>query len=682
MTRQTTIKTHREFRECEVRALPSSDGPPATLDIVFSSDRAEVPRAFVIDGELVEGVEVLDHSDGAVNLDFLGAGRAPLLLDHDLSDQVGVIDNARVVEGEGRAKCRVSRSARAREVAQDVEDRIRRNASVGYEIDEIKIERRPGKPTLLRVTRWTPYEVSIVSVPADQTVGINPKRAGAEPTHSTRILWAEEEDVKRNKEGGTAVVINTQDAAPAASASRAAPAAERQQITQVDRDNMLAEERARINAINSLGASHQRRDLADAAVRNGIDLPTFKGILLDAMEEAKPLETPPNTIGLSDKEAARYSFVKLLRYLSKKPNERTQSDHESVRYELDCSNVVAERMQKKNGVQRGIFIPSEPLSQPFSEKAQRAIRQRNVGRHLRTMSAGAGTGGQLIGTDHLGASFIEVLYNSMQVRNLGATVLSGLVGNVQIPRRTAGGAVRWTAELVSAVTGANLNLGDSTFDQVPLQPRDITTTSMMSRRLLLQSDPSIEGLVRVDLAKQIALGVDLAATSGDNTADPNQPDGVFNIAGTNSIDMGTPNGGALTYAKAIEFITRVMQSNAMDLGGLGWLINANVWERANTISRDPGSGRFLMENNQFVSQPWAHSEQIPSNLVEGASGAVLNGAIFAAWSQMLIGEWGVLELQTDPYTAVASGAVRVNAFMTCDINVRHASAFSQSQDII
>lgn len=661
-----------------------ADDGPMELAITFSSERAQVPRAFVIEGELVEGLEVLDHSKGAVNLEFLGSGRAPLLLDHDLANQVGVIDSARIVDDEGKAECRLSRSSRAREVALDIEDGIRRNASCGYSIDELKVERRPGRPAILRVTRWTPHEVSIVSVPADQTVGIEPKRSG-EPQHPTRVIWQEEDDVKRNTTGAPAgTADNNNQRSGGAAGGTATAVAERpaagQQVEQVDREGLLAEERSRINAINQLAAAHQRRDLGEAAIRAGTTVELFKGILLDAMDEARPLETPANAIGMSEREAERFSFVKLLRYLAMKPNERSQADHESVAYELDCSNAVAARMKNK-GVQRGIYIPAEPLETPFTEAQQKALRMRTIPRVLRTLSVGAGTGGQLVGTDHLGASFIEVLYNSMQVRNLGATVLSGLVGNVQIPRRTAGGSIRWTAELVAAVTGADLNIGDSTFDQVTLQPRDLTTTSMMSRRLLIQSDPSIEALVRSDLARQIALGVDSAAISGDNTADPNQPDGIFNIAGTNSISMGAPDGGALTYPLAVSFITAVMRSNAMDLGGLGWLINANVWERAMTITRDAGSGRFLMENGQFVGQPWAHSEQVPSNLVEGASGAVLNGAIFAAWSQLLLGEWGVLELQTDPYTAVASGAVRVNAFMTVDINVRHATAFSQSQDI-
>lgn len=640
--------------------------------VVCSTEAAEVPRVFYIDGEDVRGLEVLVHDEAAVDLSFMNSGRAPLLVDHLQDRQVGVFDGVALGGGQLVGEGRFSRAERAQDEVLDVRDGIRRNVSVGYIIKKFEVVRRRGQLPLFRVTSWKPFETSILSVPADMGGATIEARSDEQREFTTLVRKAptvdEEITNEQTEQRGGAITIERPS---------------REDDERRIRDELKKKRVADAKAIRATAAAHNASDLGEESIRSGHSFELFQGILLDFMETVgkadTPLHTPAAQLGMSRKEQQQFSFARILDFMAiDKP---TDKDIKKVGFELECSRAVADQLGKPA---RGVYIPQDMMESQFApELAQRnAIRNATQQVLTRTHTVGvAADGGNLVGTDHLGGSFIEVLYNSMQVRNLGARVLSGLRGNIQIPRRTAGGGTRWTAEQSAAVTGGNLDIGDSTFDQVPMQPRELTSTSLMTRRLIQQSDPSIEALVRSDLAMAIALAVDSAAINGDNTADPNQPDGIFNAAGTNNISLGTPDGGALTYAQAVEFIRIVMAANALGVGNLGWLMNANGWARGMTISRDPGSGQFLIRDGRFVEHRFEISEQVPSNLVEGASGAVLNGLIFAAWSSLMIGEWGVLELQVDPYTAVATGAVRINAFMTLDIALRYPQAFAFSVDM-
>ncbi|RAS21512.1 HK97 family phage prohead protease [Paraburkholderia bryophila] len=155
------VKSRGDFvRRVEVSHI---DANRRTVELAFSSE-TPVPRQF--------GIEVLSHAAGAVDLSRLNSGAA-LLMDHNFSDQIGVIESARIDSDRvGRAVVRFGNSARANEIFQDVQDGIRNLVSVGYRVLEIvQSEQRDAGP-VYTVTSWLPYEISFVSVPADPSVGI------------------------------------------------------------------------------------------------------------------------------------------------------------------------------------------------------------------------------------------------------------------------------------------------------------------------------------------------------------------------------------------------------------------------------------------------------------------------------------------------------------------------------
>ena len=136
-----------------------------TVELAFSSE-APVERGY--------GIEILDHSQNAMQMEFINSGRAPLLVDHDPTDVVGVVEQVAMgADRMARARVRFGRSARAQEILQDVADGIRTNVSVGYVVDEWMVQKGDrGKADTYRAVRWTPLEISSVSIPADASVGI------------------------------------------------------------------------------------------------------------------------------------------------------------------------------------------------------------------------------------------------------------------------------------------------------------------------------------------------------------------------------------------------------------------------------------------------------------------------------------------------------------------------------
>ena len=170
-----TIQTGMLYRSAEFERA-AVDAERRTVRLSFSSEEP-VERWF--------GYEILDHSPGSVDLSRIKAGGA-LLVDHDTGDQVGVVEEASVgADRKGRATVRFGTSARANEIFQDVKDGIRRLVSVGYRVSKLVTEKVEKEVEFLRAMQWTPLEISLVSVPADITVGVG--RAGVNQKFSTEI---------------------------------------------------------------------------------------------------------------------------------------------------------------------------------------------------------------------------------------------------------------------------------------------------------------------------------------------------------------------------------------------------------------------------------------------------------------------------------------------------------------
>ena len=578
-----------------------------TLEFSFSSE-TPVDRWF--------GPEVLSHAEGAMDMSRLNDG-APLLWNHDPDRVLGVIERAWLDDGRGMVAVRFSRSAFAEEKLADVRDGILRNVSVGYSIIDATPLRQNGQDGIL-ATSWQPHEVSVVSVPADSSVGIG-----------------------RQLDPG----------ATAAPAAPNPPTPNNPMEPTIDieavRAQAAADERSRVAGITGLCREHGTEDLAQGLIERGAsEAEAMRDVLATIAKRAKaPQPATPAAqsrpiagsadIGLTDKEARSYSFLKAIRAQAF-PNDRLA--YEAAAFEREVSDAVAKRM----GIDaRGYLVSNEVMH-----------RDLTVG----TASAA----GDLVFTDARPGSFIELLRNRLALNTLGVTTLTGLQGPVAIPRQTGAATAYWVAEK-GEPTESN-----PTVDQVNMTPKTLGAFTEFGRRLILQSSIDVEQMVRNELATVLALEIDRAALYGTGTV--NQPQGLKFVTGINTEDFAAAQP---TYVELVSMESKINADNA-DIGAFGYVTTSTIYGGMKTTEKASGTAQFVLEPGGTVnSYPIVRSNQIES------------GDVFlGVWNQMIMGMWGALDLQVNPYALDKSGGVRVTAFQDVDTAVRHPEAFCRGNNTL
>jgi HK97 family phage major capsid protein len=577
------------------------------------------------------GIEILGHDKGEVDLSWLETGHAALLMDHNMRDQIGVIEKAEIGAGrKGRAVVRFGKSARAEEIFRDVLDDIRGNVSVGYEIHELRLVEEKDDVATYRVTSWKPLEISIVSIPADTTVGVG--RQAEHDAHDIPIFGIKEKPMPPEN--------NTIPATPK-------PDPIDTVAIRAQAEKTAREATAEIYAI---GKRFGMLDAAEKAANEAMPVDEFRKMVLT--EQEKKLQragTPDTEIGMGENDQRNYSLLRAI-------NAAAKNDWRKAGLEREASEAIADKLKREA---RGFFVPYDVLK--------------------RELTAGAlANGGNLVGTTHMAGSFIDLLRNRMMVTQLGAQMMSGLVGNLDIPKLNGGATAYWLGE------GDNTTGSDQAFGTVPLTPKTISAKTSFTRRLMMQSSPDVENVVRDDLNKVLALGIDLASIAG--TGSSNQPTGIINTVGIGAV-VGGANGAAPTWQNMIDLETEIAQDNA-DVGSLAYLTNTKVRGKLKSTEKAANTGQFVWGDSTEPGFGMVNgyragaSNQVPGNLTKGSADSVCSGIIFGNWSDLLIGEWGVLDLQVDPYSSGDSGGTIVRAFQDIDIAVRHAESFAAMLDAL
>lgn len=359
----------------------------------------------------------------------------------------------------------------------------------------------------------------------------------------------------------------------------------------------------------------------------------------------------PAHIGLSRQDMRRYSIVRAIN-ASLAARRGDSKAWVGAELEYEASEAVNARVKDEP---RGFYVPSDILET----------------RDLNTGTATAG--GNLVATDLLASSFIELLRNRLVVRQAGATMLTGLVGNVDIPKQTGGATAYWVGQ------GGSPTESEQTIGQVSLIPHTVGAFTDFTRQLLKQSSLDIEMFVRSDLVSVLGLAIDYAALHGDSSADVNQPDGITSITGVGSVAGGT-NGAAPTWGNIIGLETEVAADNA-DVGSLAYVTNALVRGKLKQTEKAASTAQFVWGGNEMNGYRTLVSNQVRSDLTKG-SGTDLSAILFGNWRDLLIGMWGGLDIMVDPYTHSTSGTTRVVALQSVDIAVRHPQSFSVMLDAV
>lgn len=384
---------------------------------------------------------------------------------------------------------------------------------------------------------------------------------------------------------------------------------------------------------------------------------------------AGALRPDPN-IGMGRGERERYSLVRAI-------NASVRNDWRGAELELEASQAVEQRLGRPA---QGFFVPFDYLA---GGEAQESVQVR-TGRGYQYMSPramerrdlSAGTdaaGGHTVATELLAGSFIDMLRNAMMTQRAGARMMSGLVGDVAIPRQTGGATAYWVAESGAPTESTHA------FDQVAMAPKTVGAFSDITRKLLLQSSIDIEELVRRDLATVLALELDRAALHGSGSS--NQPTGIAATSGIGSVAGGT-NGAAPSYANLIALETEVAQDNA-DIGRVAYMTNTKV--RGKLKSTVIGTDQRMVwgeGGTPINGYPAWITNQVASNLTKGTANSICSAIFFGNWGDLMIGMWGGLDILVDPYTASTTGTVRVIALQDVDVAVRQPASFAAMLDAL
>jgi HK97 family phage major capsid protein/HK97 family phage prohead protease len=577
------------------------------------------------------GKEVLSHDDKAIRMDRVKRGAMPLLFNHNWDDPIGVIEGARVEDSRFVVDAKLFATARAQEVAAMVEGGLH-NVSIGYRLHVIEEDRDTETFT---ARDWEPYEVSIVTIPADPTVGIGRSASG------------EEIEVR--------VLRTSATAAGAAATSPAVPAIDTKGQHMTTQENAAAGAIAETVNLNAVELEKQRRKAIGELVKankldsrleakwiqDGTTLSEVASEVLNVMEErGKANPATAAALGLSSKETTRYSLFKAIRALHY--GSRNPEFIREAGFEMECSRAVAKQLGKSET--SSILVPSEVLSRPVGAEAARAM----------SVSPGS-KGGYMVNVENMG--FIDILRNRSVAMSMGARVLSGLQGNVMFPRQTGKPSVTWQAGEGVSVTAADQTLG-----QLSMTPKTCIAITDVSEQLLRQASPSAEAFVMADLAKDIAIdGVDSAVINGSGGA---QPLGIKNTTGITS----GQDASSATYAKILAFVSTAGASNAI-LGNPGWVTTTAGAARLMQVQRFTSTDTPLWTGNmldgELVGFRGMSSEQLSSGNI-----------VFGSWDTVVIGEWGVLELATDNGgTRFNQAQVGIRAMWMVDVLLRYPQAF-------
>lgn len=644
-------------RAAEVIAV---DMDARTVELAFSSE-AEVPRWF--------GIEILSHDEGACDLSRLNDGGA-VLDGHDWGKHIGVVEKAWIdpTDRRGRALVRYSRNAEGEAMLQDIHDKIKRHVSVGYRIQAIKLTEEREDVDVYTVTRWQPYEISNVPIPADTTVGIGRaanipamddvapevETSHDTPTYPTRADPINQQETENRMDkilrdaSGNLVRAQVDDDGKIVKVLEVIEKAGDGERTA--HANGASIERNRVRSITDLANKYSNAvpnvgELARAALAGGHSVEEFQTAMLGAVDAraSQPLneQLAGADIGLTTDEVRRYSIMRVVRALIDPTDARAQRE---AAFEFKASEAA--RAKQTNTSDRFV-IPTDVLRHAvFGESLIRAPL--SAGK-----TTGANTGGNLIATELQPGSFIDILRNATTIMRRGR-VLGGLVGNIDIPKKLAGTQGYWLGaeDAESQETGVELG-------QIAMSPKTVAAYTEFTRKMVQQSSLDVEALLRADLAESMALTIDRAGYYGSGVA--GEPLGIANLSGINAVAFV---GDYPTHGELVEMETTVASDNAL-VDSFSYVGNAKLRGHAKTTLKFAGVEGTLWETGGTLN---GYSTEITNQVDDG-------DVFYNNFADLLIGLWGGMELHVDPFTHSRRGRIRITTFQDVDFAHRRAASF-------
>lgn len=605
------------------------------------------------------GVEILRHTPDAIDMTRLGDGRHPLLLNHDTDSQIGVVKSCQIDEDKVlRGMVKFSRSELGQEIKADVEDGIRSLVSVGYFIEEIEEVESDGaggyttkrtlsgeefsremrdlhgddffrsglaaarangdEPPVYVVTRWCPFEASIVPVPADTTVGVG-RSAGVETPPQTK-------QQPQNQKQQEIIIMS--------------------EVIQKTPAELEIERRDGIAALAEQYAKWLQPNDARDAIRGGsMTVDQFRELIMARME-SKHTDTSAMHIGMSGGEIKRYSFGRAL-------VASITGDWSKAGLELECSRAVEQIMGRSP---EGFFVPFEYMNRDF-----------NVGT--------AAEAGNLVATNLRGDLYTDALRANMVMGQLGVTYLAGLSGNVDLPRKATPGTLGMLTEIGSASETAPATA------KATLSPKRVGAYTEVSKQALIQAAFSLENMIRDDLVTGAAVLIENQCINGAGTGAEikglRNVTGIGTVVGgthglapawSHFVDLESacananaePDrfSGYLTNTKVRGKLKQTQFATNLPM----------IWQNGD----QPLNGyRAAVTNNVPSNLTKGTSTTVCSATLFGSD-----------WSMAVIGLFGAPDVTVDPYSKADTGQVKITLNQFVDLQHRQPATVAKIDDLL
>lgn len=591
------IKQDLLIRAAQFECRAAEGDAPAQIRMSISSEEPVLTVAY-FNEQWQQAYEILDHSESSVDLSRAQDGL--VILDRHYGDQIGLM----AVEFQNKklaGTVEFCSGQRAQDISRDAAKGLRRNVSVGYTVapDSYRIEGEKDGIPVVRAMSWMPYEASFEPVPADTTVGVN--RAAQ---HNTTEISVKKSESKKME--------------PKEMAKLFARAGEFG-IKAEDVQKLLEQpESARAKLDEMIVAKQQ----ADIGTRDA---------------KIKELENKPHPIGGSV-EAEQ----KIVRQFSLMNVVRAAAGH---RVDIGFEREVSQELRN-----RGLASGKGAISVPHAVLASRA-----------TSLTQSGTSSYTVGTEHRGDMFVDALRPYIILPELGVQFITGLRGNIAIPKMTAGGTGYWVAE------EADITRLAPTIGQISLSPHTVGAACDISHLLMQQSSPDAEQIVRNDILKSIANKVQqgVFATGGAGAPTP--------ITSATGINNPTVTGGTPTYAEMLGFPGDILADSAQGINQK-WAISGATWKKlAATFTDGTAKAELVLDwrTKTMLGFPYLVTQDVGTN-----------AAFFGDWSVVMIGVWGNgIELNMDTATLSLAGGVRVVGLQDVDVAVRHGAALAYNTSV-
>lgn len=258
--------------------------------------------------------------------------------------------------------------------------------------------------------------------------------------------------------------------------------------------------------------------------------------------------------------------------------------------------------------------------------------------------------------------FIELLRAKMVTQRLGARVMTGLQGDLSIPKTSAGGTAYWfNSESSDIDSDSSIAIG-----QVGLSPNSVGAYQDFSRKFLLQSTIDAEQFVREELASALAIAIDEAAIQGSGSGA--EPEGITEASNTGSVSASDNE-----WQDIVDLEGEVEGENVVVTAG-GYITTPSGKSKLKGTTKDSGSGQFIWQDNEVNGYPALATTLVPT-------GTDTANVIFGNWVDLVIGMWGDLDVNIDRVTNALSGGVRVVAIQDADVALRHPESFAILGDL-